>query len=169
MSDNTQVLTIFEPQNVQTLAQLAPRSYNENQLSHTRCLEAGRLLLEQIQREGMTDALDIEVAKFIEKAKITVKKMNSRRTPVTQLFDRIRRAYTTMENDVDPTKSTSIPAQLQALRNAFAQKKHEQAEAPVAPNSPALQRKTPRHATVPTSKEITSANSTPLSMSASTN
>ncbi len=129
MSDNTQVLTIFEPQNVQTLAQLAPRSYNENQLSHTRCLEAGRLLLEQIQREGMTDALDIEVAKFIEKAKITVKKMNSRRTPVTQLFDRIRRAYTTMENDVDPTKSASIPAQLQALRNAFAQKKHEQAEA----------------------------------------
>lgn len=128
MADNTQALTIFEPQNVQTLAELAPQSYRDNQLSHTRCLEVGNQLLARVKAEGMSDALDIDIAHFIEKAKATVRKMNGRRTPVTQLFDRIRKVYTTMENDVDPSKDNSIPGQLQAYRNAFAKKKHEEEE-----------------------------------------
>lgn len=128
MADNTQALTVFEPQNVQTLAQLAPQSYKENQFSHFRCIEAGNSLLERVKREGMSDALDMEIAKFIEKAKATVKKMNGKRTPVTQLFDQIRKAYTTMEKAIDPTQATSVPGQLQAYRNAFAQKKHEEEE-----------------------------------------
>lgn len=128
MADNTQALTIFEPRNVQTLAELAPQSYKDNQLSHTRCLEVGNQLLARVKQEGMSDTLDMEIAKFIEKAKITVKKMNGKRTPVTQLFDQIRKVYTTMENDVDPSKANSIPGQLQAYRNAFAKKKHEEEE-----------------------------------------
>ncbi len=128
MADNTQALTIFEPRNVQTLAELAPQSYKDNQLSHTRCLEVGNQLLARAKQEGMSDALDMEIAKFIEKAKITVKKMNGKRTPVTQLFDQIRKVYTTMENDVDPSKANSIPGQLQAYRNAFAKQKHEEEE-----------------------------------------
>lgn len=128
MIDNTQALTVFEPQNVQTLAELAPQSYKENQLSHFRCIEAGKSLLERVKREGMSDTLDMDIAKYIEKSKLTVKKMNAKRTPVTQLFDQIRKVYTTMENEVDPSKATSVPGQLQAYRNAFAQKKFEQEE-----------------------------------------
>lgn len=128
MADNAQALTIFEPRNVQTLAELAPQSYRDNQLSHTRCLEVGSALLLKVRKEGMSDALDMEIAKFIEKAKITVKKMNGKRTPVTQLFDQIRKVYTSMENDVDPAKADSIPNQLQAYRNAYAKKKHEEEE-----------------------------------------
>lgn len=128
MADNAQALTIFEPRNVQTLAELAPQSYRDNQLSHTRCLEVGSALLLKVRKEGMSDALDMEIAKFIEKAKITVKKMNGKRTPVTQLFDQIRKIYTSMENDVDPAKADSIPNQLQAYRNAYAKKKHEEEE-----------------------------------------
>ncbi len=128
MANNTQALTIFEQKNVQTLAQLAPQSYQDNLLSHTRCLEVGSALLLRVRNEGMTDALDMEIAKFIEKAKVTVKKMNGKRTPVTQLFDQIRKVYTSLENDVDPSKADSIPNQLQQARNAYAKKKHEEAE-----------------------------------------
>lgn len=128
MADNSQALTIFEPKNVQQIADLAPQSYKDNSLSHFRCLEVGKQLLEKVKSEGMSDALDMEIAKFIEKAKATVKKMNGKRTPVTQLFDQIRKVYTSMENDVDPTKADSIPNQLQAYRNAFAKKKHEEEE-----------------------------------------
>lgn len=126
--ETTQSLTIFEPENVRTLAELAPRSYQENQLSHVRCLEAGSALLLKVQKEGMNDALDVEIARFIEKAKLTVRKMYGKRTPVTQLFDRIRKVYTAMESDVDPSKPDSIPGQLQAARNAFARRKHEEEE-----------------------------------------
>lgn len=128
MADNSQSLAIFEPKNVQTIAALAPQSYNENQLSHTRCLEVGRKLLERAKKEGMSDALDMEIAKFIEKAKATVRKMNGKRTPVTQIFDQIRKVYTSMENDVDPSKAGSVPYELQLQRNAFAKKKHEEEE-----------------------------------------
>jgi DNA repair exonuclease SbcCD ATPase subunit len=128
MADNLQTLTIFEPKNVQTLAEIGPQSYKDNQLSHFRCLEVGRALLARASGEGMSDALDMEIAKYIEKSKVTLKKMNSRRTPVTQLFDQIRKAYTSMENEVDPAKASSIPNQLQALRNNFAKKKHEEEE-----------------------------------------
>lgn len=126
MADNTQALTLFEPQNVQTLAEIAPKSLRENQTSHARCLEVGNTLLLRVKKEGMSDALDIEIAQFIEKAKITVKKMNGKRTPVTQLFDQIRKVYTSMENEVDPSKADSIPNQLQAYRNAYAKKKREE-------------------------------------------
>lgn len=128
MTDNTQAMTIFEPQNVQTLARLAPQSYNDNLVSHTRCLEVGSALLLKVRKEGMSDALDMDIAKFIEKAKVTARKMNSRRTPVTQLFDQIRKVYTSMENDVDPAKPDSIPNQLQAFRNDYAKKKHDEEE-----------------------------------------
>lgn len=128
MADNSQALTIFEPKNVQTIADLAPQSYKDNSISHFRCLEVGRQLLERAKNEGMSDALDMEIAKFIEKAKATVKKMNRKRTPVTQMFDQIRKVYTTMENDVDSSKVDSIPYQLQQQRNAFAKKKHEEEE-----------------------------------------
>lgn len=121
-------LTIFEPQNVQTIAELAPQSYRDNQLSHTRCLEVGNQLLQRVEQEGMSDSLDMDIAKFIEKAKVTVKKMNGKRTPVTHLFDQIRKAYTVMENDVDPAKADSVPNKLQAHRNAYAKKKLEEEE-----------------------------------------
>ncbi len=129
MTDNNHgALTIFEPQNVQTLTRLAPQSYKENLVSHSRCIEAGKSLLERVGREGMSDALDMEIAAYIEKAKATVRKLNGKRTPVTQLFDQIRKAYIAMENDVDPSKTTSVPGQLQAHRNAYAQKKYEEDE-----------------------------------------
>lgn len=126
MTDNTQALTIFEPHNVQTLAELAPQSYRDNQLSHTRCLEVGNQLLTRVKQEGMSDNLDMEIAKYIDKSKVTLRKMNSRRTPVTQLFDQIRKVYTSMENDVDPSKTDSIPCQLQAHRSAYAKKKYDE-------------------------------------------
>ena len=128
MADNNQELTIFQPQNMHTLAQLAPQSYRDNLLSHTRCLEAGSALLLKAKKEGMSDDLDISIATFIEKSKVTLRKMNERRSPVTQLFDRIRKVYTSMENDIDPAKPESIPGQLQAFRNAYARQKREEEE-----------------------------------------
>ncbi|MGM9873199.1 MAG: hypothetical protein ACI30X_07065 [Muribaculaceae bacterium] len=126
MADNKQVLTVFEPQNVQTIAELAPQSYKDNELSHDRCLQVGNQLLARVQREGMNDELDIDIAKFIEKTKVTIKKMNGKRTPVTQLFDRIRSAYTSLENDIDPAKVDTVPNVLQSYRNAYAKKKHDE-------------------------------------------
>lgn len=122
-------ITLFEPQSVGIIAQIAPQAYKENTISHDRCIQFGQELLDRAKADGMSDALDQEIATFIERAKKTLKKMNGKRSAVTQLFDTIRSAYTGLENEVDPAKKGTIPAQLQDLRNKYAAKKREEYEA----------------------------------------
>ena len=76
----------------------------------------------------MSDELDQQAAVFIEKARKTVKKMNEKRSPVTKLFDDIRREFTLIENTIDPTKVDTIPYKLQQLRNRYAAKKRAEEE-----------------------------------------
>lgn len=129
MTTDNNSLAIFQPQNVQTIVSMGPQAFNDNTLSHSRCLAAGQALLQRAEDEGMTDELDQAIARFIEKSKATVKKMNTKRSPVTKLFDQLRAVYTTLENEVDPSKSGSLPNKLQQLRNAYAAKKLAEAEA----------------------------------------
>jgi hypothetical protein len=125
----TTEIAIFEPQNFGTIVQAAPQAYNENKVSHERCIAYGQQLLQRVQAEGMSDALDQEVAVFIDRARKTVRKMNGKRSAVTQLFDNIRSVYTSLENEVDPAKKGTVPAMLQDYRNQYAAKKHAEFEA----------------------------------------
>lgn len=117
-------LAIIKQENIQTIVSAAPQSYSDNKLSCERCISAGQSILNTITTSGgMTDELDKEAALFIEKARKTVKKMNEKRSPVTKLFDDIRREFTVIENAIDPTKVDTIPYKLQQYRNQYAAKK----------------------------------------------
>ena len=124
----SQELVIVKQENIQTIVSAAPQSYQDNKISREKCIEAGQAILAAIQAQGMTDELDQQAAQFIEKARKTVKKMNERRSPVTKLFDDIRKEFTAMENAIDPLKVDTIPYQLQQLRNQFAAKKRAEEE-----------------------------------------
>ena len=119
-------LAIIRKENIELIVSSAPAAYQENVVSHDRCIDAGKLLLQRIAESGMTDELDQQVASFLEKARKTVRKMNDKRAPLTKLFDEIRTAFTGMENDIDATKASSVPALLQAERNKYAAKKREE-------------------------------------------
>ena len=119
-------LAIIRKENIELIVSSAPEAYRENVVSHDRCIEAGKLLLQRIADTGMTDELDQQVAIFLEKARKTVRKMNDKRAPLTKLFDEIRTTFTGMENDIDASKSNSVPALLQAERNRYAAKKREE-------------------------------------------
>ena len=122
-------LAIIKQENIQTIVSAAPQSYNDNKLSCERCISAGQSILNTITTNGgMTDELDKEAALFIEKARKTVKKMNEKRSPVTKLFDDIRREFTVIENAIDPTKVDTIPYKLQQYRNQYAAKKRAEEE-----------------------------------------
>lgn len=122
-------LAIIKQENIQTIVSAAPQSYNDNKLSCERCISAGQSILNAITTNGgMTDELDKEAALFIEKARKTVKKMNEKRSPVTKLFDDIRREFTVIENAIDPTKVDTIPYKLQQYRNQYAEKKRAEEE-----------------------------------------
>lgn len=122
-------LAIIKQENIQTIVSAAPQSYNDNKLSCERCISAGQSILNTITANGgMTDEIDKEAALFIEKARKTVRKMNEKRSPVTKLFDDIRREFTVIENAIDPTKVDTIPYKLQQYRNQYAAKKRAEEE-----------------------------------------
>ncbi len=128
MSEQTTDLTIVRKENVQMIAQSAPQIYQDNTLSCQRCNDYGKRLLAQINEQGMNDELDMQCATYITKAKNTVKKMNTNRSAITKLFDQIRSEFTGMENSIDPTKTDSVPYQIQQARNAYAARKRAEEE-----------------------------------------
>lgn len=120
---------ILREDNIRLVMSQAPQAWRDNQLSHDRCLASCQSLLDTIEAEGMNDELDQKADTYIRKSRNTVKKMNEQRSAVTKLFDEIRTVFTTLENDVDPTKKGSVPYQLQEYRNAYAAHKQREAEA----------------------------------------
>lgn len=116
-------LTIVSAENVSAIASNAPKALQDNKTSHDRCIEFGQKLLDRVRKEGMSDALDKDIALFIDRAKKTVRKMNDVRSPITKLFDDVRTVFTSMENDVNVSKHGSVPFLLQEERNKYATKK----------------------------------------------
>lgn len=115
--------------NVDAIVRNTPESFRKNQLSHDNCLRACENLLVQIKEKGMTDELDKTAATYLERTRRTVKAMTELRSPVTKLFDQVRKEFTALENDIGPTKAGTIPYQLQQFRNMYAAKKREEEDA----------------------------------------
>lgn len=127
-SEPAETLLVLQQENIQLIMQPASRVYGENSLSLQRCSARGEHLLAQIEESGMTDELDQQCAVYIEKTRRTIKEMNKRRSPFTQLFDRIRFEFTGMENTIDPAKKDSVPYLIQQQRNAYAARKRQEEE-----------------------------------------
>lgn len=121
-------LTIIKSENIQTIVQMTPENHRANVESHDKCISYGQQLLARIMQQGMTDELDQQAAKYIEAARKTVAKMNDKRSPLTKLFDQIRSEFTRLEGEIDPSKTGTVPNQLQQLRNKFAAQKREEEE-----------------------------------------
>ena len=119
---------IVRQENISMIVQSGPQSYEANALSCRRCTDVGQQLLDEVMRCGMSDDLDRRLAAYIEKARKTVRVMNERRSPVTKLFDQVRSEFTSLENAIDPAKKDTLPYQLLQYRNAYAAKKHAEAE-----------------------------------------
>lgn len=121
-------LAIIKSENIQGIVNETPLNHQLNVQSHDNCITYGQRLLTQIQQTGMTDELDQAAAKYIEASRKTVAKMNDRRSPLTKLFDEIRKEFTRLEGEIDPSKSGTVPNQLQQLRNKYAVQKREEEE-----------------------------------------
>lgn len=78
-------------------------------------------------QQGLTDEIDQSAAELISKVKKTIDFVNNQRKPVTQSLDAIKKEFTSIEAELDPTKPGTVPYQIQQLRNGFAQQKLEHA------------------------------------------
>lgn len=105
------------------LIQSAPSALTQNKNSIMACNNAGQGILDTIEGEGMNDELDAKAAEYLKKVGITIKNMQIRRSPITQIFDRIRSVFTSDEKAIDPKDGKTIPGKIAYARDQYATKK----------------------------------------------
>jgi hypothetical protein len=128
-AQTTTLARVFSSENLQLVTSSIPDTVSLCTASHAACLSHGKALLKHIKSNGVyNDALDQQVEEYIRRSRKTVKKINEARTPITKMFDELRKSFTTLENDCDPNTYGSIANCLQAYRNEYAAAKHEEAE-----------------------------------------
>ena len=118
-------LPVIKADDITVISDSISKAYDENIKSHNRCIDACNTLLDDINRQGMNTELDAAAAQFIDRARRTVKVMADKRTPVTKVFDEIRRQFTILENEIDPSKVGTVTYRLQQARNDYARRLHE--------------------------------------------
>lgn len=95
----------------------APQALDENKTSNVRAIKRGRELLDNAKLNGMNPQLDELIAEFVKKGKITIKNMNEKRAPFTQMMTMVAKEFTGLENEVK-----EIVDEAQKVRDEFAAK-----------------------------------------------
>ena len=120
----TAIQTISEETFAQVI-QRAPEALTLNQTSVSKAKQAGQTLLDTIEGNDMSDALDERCNKYQLQVKKTIEIMQDRRKPVTQILTEISKMFTSLEAELDPKRPDSIFAKVQNHRNKYAQQKLE--------------------------------------------
>lgn len=119
----TELIKIDEAKNILSSF---PDIMGKNTNSVKKCNEAGQALLDTIEGEGMNETIDQATADYLKKVSVTLKNMDERRKPITQIFDRIRSFFTSQEKQIDPKDPATIPGKLVIKRNEYAKFKYEE-------------------------------------------
>lgn len=123
-----ELLPVITRESVEMISTSAPQAYEQGKASHDACIAYGEKILARLESEGMSDELDRDMAKYVDRSRQTVKKINELRSPITKLFDEFRNVFTTLENEVNPTTKTSVPGKVQLARNQYAAFKRAEEE-----------------------------------------
>jgi len=116
--ETTATTTAIAVKEVQEIISKAPQILSENIASVDKAKAVGENLLDLVKKDGMSDLLDNQLSEYQSKVKTTIKVMNERRKGFTQLVDRFKKEFTTLESALDPMFN-----QVQSIRDSYAQKK----------------------------------------------
>jgi len=116
--ETTATTTAIAVKEVQDIISKAPQILSENVASVDKAKAVGENLLDLVKKDGMSDLLDNQLSEYQSKVKTTIKVMNERRKGFTQLVDRFKKEFTTLESALDPMFN-----QIQSIRDSYAQKK----------------------------------------------
>lgn len=92
----------------------------KNQISVSKAQEVGKQIKAFIESNGMSDAIDEKCNIYLVKVNETVKNMNDRRSPITQLFTAVAKQFTSLENEMKEGETVKF---IQKCRNEWAAQK----------------------------------------------
>lgn len=97
----------------------AAEAWEANLASLDRATAAAADLL-TLNAATLTPEQDAALETYLVKARRTLEQMQERRTPLTRALDAVRTQFVQLEAQLDPKKTNSVTARLQALRDAYA-------------------------------------------------
>jgi hypothetical protein len=105
-----------------------PQILQSNQIRAQKALIVGKNILSAIQEEGITAELDERAKNYLININKALPEMKQERAAVTQIMDELKKMFTEVENQLDPKKSGTVPAQIQVARDTYAKQMAEEAE-----------------------------------------
>ncbi|MGL5913701.1 MAG: hypothetical protein ACRCZB_06000 [Bacteroidales bacterium] len=105
---------------VQNIISTAPATLSQNRESQSKALAFADNLIRNSQEVGMNQQLDLQMAEFITRGKATIILMNDRRKPFTQMVDRLKKEFTSIESVVKAKVD-----ELQVIRDSYATQQME--------------------------------------------
>lgn len=127
MSNTTEVQKVNVSEITATMA-LTSQVLAANESLSEKAINGAKQLLDTIEAEGMTEAIDTALNTWQTNAKKATEIMNKRRSPITQIMSKMAKMFTSLENDLDPTKPESWYSKVQEQRNKFAKAKAMEAK-----------------------------------------
>lgn len=109
-------------QELPAIAAGAPEILQKNTNLLRKAIDAGQVILDTIEAEGMSEELDAAANKYMADAAKAVDVMYSRRSPITKMLTAISKEFTGQEALLDKLKSDTIPYKVQSARNDYARK-----------------------------------------------
>jgi len=130
MSENTPTVPVhttevapYDINEFKSVITAAPTILDENEQSLVNATNAANALLESYEKQGqMNDVLDEQMADTIDRIGKTMKSMNEKRKPFTQLVGQFTKMFTSKENEIK-----AVADKLQVVRNKYATFKAEEA------------------------------------------
>jgi len=84
-----------------------------------KALTVGENIIQTIKEQGMSAELDERCNKYLVNCRTAKNDIEVQRKPITAFFDQIRKQFTETEAKLDPKKSDTIPAKIQAHRDSY--------------------------------------------------
>lgn len=116
-NQNTAIQTLPNIVEIQKIIGDAPATLVANTTSRDRAVQAADEMIKAHSNVGMSPELDVRMAAFVDKGRKTVKAINEKRKPFTQMMDELKKRFTECENDIK-TKVEEV----QKLRDDYATK-----------------------------------------------
>lgn len=122
------MLQLITTSQIQDVAQSGAAILKANKVRAEKAVAVGQNILKAIQENGMTPELDQRANKYLVNCRGAKKEMEEERKPITQLFDQIRKEFTSTENLLDISKAGSVPFIVQKHRNDYVKQIEQERE-----------------------------------------
>ncbi len=122
----TNSLQLIATNDVVAIIETAPAVLDRNKQAIEKINQKAKYLLDKRTELGMSAELDAELNDFLVKVRDAKAAALARRTNLTQLFDSVKKSFTTIEAAMDPKTEGTMVAAVQEARNEWARTLAEQ-------------------------------------------